>query len=694
MLVAVAFVLDVIFFTGFFGSDDASYAWAAHLLAHGNQIDPNELAHVRLALNLPSAVVYWLADGNIAWIAWAHVGYHLALVVLAYIIGVMLHSRPAGLVAAAIVAINPLFYVYAGAILPDNATALWLGLTIVFLELGRRQALGTLRAAGPLYFAAGLAIGVAYSCKETGLIMTIPAAICTISATGLRNWKWLRNGVIMAVGLALFFLIELIALRITGGEWSLRLTLLSTADGIYHKKMSWQGTGPLDRFDFAIERRLKPYVPHTWWILPAASVFYVFVRKRTVSLVTFFWWPALFLTIGSTSFTSYTAPSIQTRYYAIVVLPAAVMLGALAVQTHTWFVKSKYRPAKLPARSLAVLLVALATLIGLKEVRTNLPIAGNIYSSYRARALGLAIETAREKYPHLPIVLSPYFAKRLSPIFFPSAPGDIHADPRISEQTPPLPFVYLTATDRSNSGGITTLGVRNVQLGSEELVFPPRRRIDLVRNMWPRFFGVKPSRRYVRGPEGAVMIHVASQRDESEPNKGRRAPILAPLYRLERATHIQPTEGGFLVVSNAKKSSSQFFDSRTYKRSPRFTTSLLPAPTRRLEIAVTFTALAGVEGSVTASAFGYANGVVAKADNTSAIGPTPVELRLVLESDVAMSRFKLRFTRNAKDKSRAVTRVSYPTLRAGSRPPAPNEKPHGASPGQEPEPKQLDSARP
>src|SRR5262245_46859491 len=96
--VGLALFLDFLFFTGVYGSDDIYYLEGARAVAGEGPFIP-ELGNVRLGITLPSALVYWLT-GSIGAVAWFHVLYHLALVIVAYVLGRLLHGERAGRIAA------------------------------------------------------------------------------------------------------------------------------------------------------------------------------------------------------------------------------------------------------------------------------------------------------------------------------------------------------------------------------------------------------------------------------------------------------------------------------------------------------------------------------------------------------------------------------------------------------------------
>src|SRR5688572_9222594 len=227
----IALALDFLFYTGFFASDDLQYLTGArkiaallHLQAPGSGAPG--MGNVRLGITVPAGFTWWISGGSVAAVAWMHVVYHLALVGLAFALGRLFLSERAGLIAAAIAATSPIFYFFAGAILPDNATAVWLAVILLLLELVRRREVGGPLPAGAAlrwYAAIGALFGVAYSCKDTAIIMTVPAAACVMaSAPSLRSTVWIRNGAFMMAGLVGFLLVEALALRVVMSEWVFR----------------------------------------------------------------------------------------------------------------------------------------------------------------------------------------------------------------------------------------------------------------------------------------------------------------------------------------------------------------------------------------------------------------------------------------------------------------------------------------
>ena len=223
-LSVVALILDYVFYTGFYGSDDISYIDTARSIADTGFLPPG-FGNTRIGVVLPDALVCKLFGDSSAAIAWSHVVYHLALIPIAYALARLLLDDRAGLIAAALTATSPLFYVFAGAVLPDNSATCCLGLAMIALVATARYAdPGTRitswnrrRFIG--YFAAGAMIAFCYWCKETAVIYTVPAAVLIMRAgPSLRSGVWIQNGASFTAGLLCVFVLELVLLRLLTGE--------------------------------------------------------------------------------------------------------------------------------------------------------------------------------------------------------------------------------------------------------------------------------------------------------------------------------------------------------------------------------------------------------------------------------------------------------------------------------------------
>lgn len=478
-LVAVALVLDWLFYTGFYGSDDISYIDTARSVANTGFLPPG-FGNTRIGVVLPDALVCLIFGDSIASIAWSHVTHHLALIPIAYVLARLLLDNRAGLIAAALTATSPLFFVFAGAVLPDNSATICLGLAMIALVATARYAEpGTRilewnrrRFAG--YFIAGAMIGFCYWCKETAVIYTVPAAVLIIvAAPSLRSGVWIQNGAYFTAGLVAVFVLELVLLRVLTGEWINRLDYMTETEDPVRLQPDHEGITPGLRFAF-LGRELASLMPLTTWLLLIGAIAYGFTRKRDAGVMTFLWFPLIFMTIGSTSFSKYQPPPIQNRYYATVIFVAIVM-SAVASSVAFERVRARVRPW---------LIAGLVAILAVYETRSILPVSGTMYRALDAQAFEAAIEEAQERYPGYPIVVAPQFSARMGPIID-EHPGVV-ADRVDGSARPPAPYIYIRKAapsyeDEGDPPDPSPLVQPPHRIDASVVVPPPGKRWKLIR---------------------------------------------------------------------------------------------------------------------------------------------------------------------------------------------------------------------
>lgn len=453
LIAGLALLVDTYFFAGFLAtSDDNCNLLAAHRLVGGQPYwqaeDPRTFlaSAFRLALTLPSALLYYLGRGRIFWVTYGHIAYHLALIPLAYWLGRLLHGRGVGLLAALLAALHPLFYVHAGACLPDNALSMWLGLATLALfharqrreELAGRPLLQISLVAG-----AGFCLGLAYSCKETGLLMLLPAALLLLDpGRPLLDRRTLGRFLALGLGFLLFLGLEQVILHALTGRWVWRLEIIAQAEEHYLTRATVDGLTPGARAARAWQE-LARFAPVSTVLSGAALLAYPFLRGAHRLLWFIPLWLLLYMTFGSTSPWRYVPGAIMDRYYAIAMLPLLVMLARLALAT------GERLGARLSAggrRRLLGLAAALPVALVLLEMGGNLEQAGEIYRTRQVRSLVEALQTARSLRPELPVVISRTLSDRMLALFLMDQDKAVLHNSlyhHFRQATPEPPFVYL-----------------------------------------------------------------------------------------------------------------------------------------------------------------------------------------------------------------------------------------------------------
>lgn len=188
-----------------YGSDESRFIGVAQNLANGFFPEGDtEWFGTRIVLIWPVAGIFHiLGAGDVTATIWPLVG-SLVSLVAAYLLGRDLASRRVGLVAAALVAVAPLEALAGARLRPD---AIMPGLIGLAVWLALRAGRGWLPGAA----LAGLALGAAWSVRESALVMT-PIVL-------MAGWPAGRRGLATgAAGVAVMPVLAAITFAIGAGE--------------------------------------------------------------------------------------------------------------------------------------------------------------------------------------------------------------------------------------------------------------------------------------------------------------------------------------------------------------------------------------------------------------------------------------------------------------------------------------------
>lgn len=167
-VVILALALRVLFYTGFFGSDEVTYVETATNIATGDWRASNYIGATRYGMNLPVALFIYLfglseASANL-WPLLCSIGE----VALVFVIARWLWDTRVAVVSALLLALLPLHVHFAGRMMADPPLAFFLTLSVALL----------LRAAYSQYWltflAAGLAWGGVFWVKESVALLYAP----------------------------------------------------------------------------------------------------------------------------------------------------------------------------------------------------------------------------------------------------------------------------------------------------------------------------------------------------------------------------------------------------------------------------------------------------------------------------------------------------------------------------------------
>lgn len=399
------------YYTGLYCSDDTRYLAGAIKIAAGEIISTASLAERRLVFLLPAAAAHALGAGPDL-IASAYIPFFIGAGLAGFALARQLLPSGAGVIAMALAACQPAFFLYAGALLPDLASTAFLTGALVFALRWGDAAVGLVPMAKGMggstasAFLIGTCIGIAFALKESGLILLpLPLAAMVLLARQRCVTHTFADLGALSLGLLLVLGCEAIVFRLIAGHWySSLLSLASPHDmsafADSQGRLPWArlrtlagalGMHTSALFSLALLATLR--LIHCWrqGALPGEQVL-------KWSLIVSAWaWPTFYFTFGTTSATAYSPPIIQQRYYAPAVIPAAILAADLGMalwrrKRRGWF------STGLSAVSAGVVLtVAMTAVYAYRHDR------GLIYAAEAKEVFRLAHADLRSRFPGVPI---------------------------------------------------------------------------------------------------------------------------------------------------------------------------------------------------------------------------------------------------------------------------------------------------
>ena len=204
-VLAIAIALRLMFYTGFFGSDEVTYVETAFKIASGDWRASNYIGATRYGMNLPVALSIYLfglseASANL-WPFLCSVGE----VAIVFVIARWVWNASVAVASAGLLAILPLHVHFAGRMMADPPLAFFLSLSVALL-------LAATYTKRPIsYFSAGLAWGCVFWVKESVAILYLPVFLILNFFLNRFNGRWLwlavGMGLAVAVNCALMFFV-------------------------------------------------------------------------------------------------------------------------------------------------------------------------------------------------------------------------------------------------------------------------------------------------------------------------------------------------------------------------------------------------------------------------------------------------------------------------------------------------------
>jgi 4-amino-4-deoxy-L-arabinose transferase-like glycosyltransferase len=340
VVLAVAIALRILFFTGYFGSDEVTYVETALNIVAGDWRASNYIGATRYGMNLPVALSVHLfglteASANL-WPFLCSVGE----VAIVFVLARWLWSTRVAIISAGLLALLPLHVHLAGRIMADPPLAFFISLSVALL-------LRTTHTRHPLtYVAAGLAWGGVFWVKESVGLLYVPVFLLLNvyinRFNGLWFWLFVGMGTAMAANSVLMYFVSGNPLHV----FAVMNNALATLDN-----MTTLATSPLYYL-----RYLFVDIRHTLflgYLFAAGVVLYVsrVVRDKQTADGTQFviLWALLLIVMFSFAVVSFSPVKLvmkQTNYMMIFCAPLVLLAG--------WFLASLTRQVLVPLGALVV----------------------------------------------------------------------------------------------------------------------------------------------------------------------------------------------------------------------------------------------------------------------------------------------------------------------------------------------------
>jgi hypothetical protein len=418
-----ALVTDLIFYTGFYASDDRQYIRGAWQLAESGRLSYITTGTVRMTFLVPLALVAKLTDHNLFLMAASFVLYHLLVIVGTYWAGRLIHAPYTGLLAAGLIAVCPLAVLFATMIVPEHLLAALSLLAAGCVLVARTRLIGDdprARSAGALCCLAGFLFVLACGTKITAVVLApVFAALILSSAPRAPLRLVLRAGLLFAIGAAVAGLLLWVVFYAATGLYSpvqdqRMAKMVSTAPERIAAK-------PYDSFRGRTSRLIGYATNKEYLGLPAVAVLLALVgyplsRGRSWGLYLAFIWVCAYMTWGTFSLTRYMPPPVQIRYF-IFALPLLMIIVAFVAVSAARALWRRLGVNRLARRALAGLAVLACCLIVAECYKSLNQLAGKRYFAREAYAMAYALDFAAYQGGR-PVVLSRRLSGRMWPLVF------------------------------------------------------------------------------------------------------------------------------------------------------------------------------------------------------------------------------------------------------------------------------------
>lgn len=194
-LLVFGLILRLVFFSGFYGSDEVTYTEAARAIVNGHAAKSTYIGAIRYGINFPVAYlmkVFGISEFSAnLWSLLTSMGE----LVLVYLAGKWMWGTKAAVGATLMLAVLPVHVHYAGRLMADAPLAFFI--TAAFVATWRAEKKDTVRG----YLLAGFAIGAIFWIKDAVFYLSVMVlGLCVLcSRRWTMRWGWTLLGALALV---------------------------------------------------------------------------------------------------------------------------------------------------------------------------------------------------------------------------------------------------------------------------------------------------------------------------------------------------------------------------------------------------------------------------------------------------------------------------------------------------------------
>lgn len=316
MVILCAFICQLIFYTGVFGSDEMTYNQAAIAFLKGESGSASYIGSIRYGINIPVAFFFSIFgisefSANI----WSFLC-SLGEIVLVFLFTRLFFDRKTATIAAVILSTIPVHLHFSGRMMADNPLSFFLALSFYWFIIAEKK------NSAKYFLLAGVAFGFTYWLKASVTVMFAPVFVLYALSTKRYNkkWHWLLLG----------------GALIWGGHFL--LMWLVHGDSLYHLNSVFSSldkvAGPTSSpsYEFYLTKIFVD-IRHTWLLGPLALIGLVLLKKKSQLqsnkfILIWFFWALLVLSFVSLQ---------QKNYMLLFCFPLSIMAALCLSKIKSYF---------------------------------------------------------------------------------------------------------------------------------------------------------------------------------------------------------------------------------------------------------------------------------------------------------------------------------------------------------------------